>query len=119
MNLHKLRTLVTGSSQGLGLAIARAFAHEGASVLLCARDLAELERAAIDVRQAARGDARVSWMRADVAQPEDVGTLVERAQRDWGGLDILVCNAAVHGPKGPVEAVDWAEWTEAIRINLY
>jgi len=118
MKLENRRALITGSSQGFGLAIAQGFASEGASVLLCSRNLTELERAAAEVRGVARGPAKVSLQRADVANPDDVASLMEKAHREWGGLDVLVCNAGIHGPLGPVEDVDGSAWWEAIRINL-
>jgi NAD(P)-dependent dehydrogenase (short-subunit alcohol dehydrogenase family) len=118
MKLENQRALITGASQGFGLAVAKAFVHEGASVLLCARNDKRLESAASEVRRAARGGAKVSVARADVAREQDVTALVDSARREWGGLDILVCNAGVYGPKGPVEAVDWTEWSDAIRTNL-
>ena len=57
-------------------------------------------------------------IRADVARADEVAALIEHARSEWGGIDILVCNAGVYGPKGPVESVQWDEWFEAIRINL-
>jgi 3-oxoacyl-[acyl-carrier protein] reductase len=118
MKLQNRRALVTGASQGFGLSVAKAFAQEGASVLLCSRSAGELEQAAAEVRRASRGGAKVAHLRADVARAEDVAALVDFARREWGGLDALVCNAGVYGPKGPAESVDWVEWTDAIRINL-
>jgi NAD(P)-dependent dehydrogenase (short-subunit alcohol dehydrogenase family) len=118
MRLLNRHAVVTGASQGFGLAVAKAFAHEGASVLICARSAERLEHAAREIQGVARGGARVSQIRGDVARSEDVAALVERARSEWPGIDILVCNAGVYGPKGPVESVPWEEWSEAIRINL-
>jgi NAD(P)-dependent dehydrogenase (short-subunit alcohol dehydrogenase family) len=118
MRLLNRRAIVTGASQGFGLAVAKAFAHEGASVLICARSAERLESAAREIQSVARGGARVAQMRADVARSDDVTALVEGARSDWAGIDILVCNAGIYGPKGPVESVPLEEWSEAVRINL-
>jgi len=118
VRLEKQRALITGASQGFGLAVASAFVREGASVLMCARDDKKLEHAADEVRRVAEGGAEVLVARADVARQDDVTALVAVAQRKWSGLDVLVCNAGVYGPKGPLEAVDWEAWSDAIRINL-
>jgi NAD(P)-dependent dehydrogenase (short-subunit alcohol dehydrogenase family) len=118
MKLLNQHAIITGASQGFGLAVAKSFAEEGASVLMCARSEAVLERAAAEVRKGARGGATVIAKAADVARPEDVDALVNRALEEWGSVDALVCNAGVYGPKGPVESVDMESWWDAVRINL-
>jgi NAD(P)-dependent dehydrogenase (short-subunit alcohol dehydrogenase family) len=50
--------------------------------------------------------------------PQDVEAVVEGAVATFGGVDVLVCNAGVYGPKGPIERVDWHEWAQAINVNL-
>jgi len=118
MKLPNVRALVTGASQGFGLAVAKAFVREGASVLICARSQADLERAAAETAEAAQGGAKVIAQRADVGRAEDVDALVKRAHQAFGGIDVLVCNAGVYGPKGPIESVDMEAWSDAMRINL-
>ncbi|HZA49509.1 MAG TPA: SDR family NAD(P)-dependent oxidoreductase, partial [Myxococcaceae bacterium] len=81
--------LVTGSSRGIGRAIAEVLLREGASVCLCARQVEDLERAAAEI---ARG-GRVSSVVADVATPEGAGRAVAEALRQLGRLDILINNA--------------------------
>ena len=118
MKLAKRRALITGASQGFGLAVARTFVEEGADVMLCARGAEQLTLAQGEVAACARGSARVLAMPADVSKPEDVQRLVETAFAEFGGLEILICNAGIYGPKGPVEDLSWAEWSQAIAINL-
>lgn len=118
MRLAKRRALITGASQGFGLAVARAFVEEGADVMICARGSNQLERAQQDVAERARGNARVLATLADVSEPTNVRRLVETTLAAFGGLEILVCNAGVYGPKGPLQDVSWAEWSQAIAINL-
>lgn len=118
MRLAKRRALITGASQGFGLAVARAFVEEGADVMICARGSNQLERAQQDVAERARGNARALATPADISEPTDVRRLVETTLAAFGGLEILVCNAGVYGPKGPLQDVSWAEWSQAIAINL-
>src|SRR5258706_11561180 len=121
MNLRGRRALITGASQGLGLAIARAFVNAGADVLLCARGEKELFAARDVLAQSAASltpKPRVLARTADVSRPADVAALVEQALAELGGLEVLVCNAGVYGPKGPSEEVDWQEWEQAGAINL-
>ncbi|MDH4064839.1 MAG: SDR family oxidoreductase [Acidobacteriota bacterium] len=110
--------VITGASQGLGLAIARAYVQAGASVMLCARDAAALDRAREDVAAMARPGQRVAAIRADVSVVEDVAVLFSSALEVLGGLQILVNNAGVYGPMGALEDIDWTEWTRAMDINI-
>jgi len=107
--------IVTGASQGLGLAIARAFAAEGAAVAVCARDAAALENAADGLR---REGGKVFAAVCDVSNEEEITRFVSGAMDAFGRIDILVNNAGVYGPLGPIESIDWSEWVQAININL-
>jgi NAD(P)-dependent dehydrogenase (short-subunit alcohol dehydrogenase family) len=118
MKLAGKRVLITGGSQGFGLAVARAFIDEGASVMLCARDAGPLRRAQEELAATTGQKSRVVAMVADVSVPDEVRRLVDRGLAALGGLDVLVCNAGVYGPKGPLQDVDWSEWSDAIGINL-
>lgn len=118
MKLASKRALITGASQGFGLAVARAFVEAGADVMLCARSAERLGEARHELARLAGGQSRVLAMPADVSDPGDVRELVRAALAELGGLEILVSNAGVYGPKGPVEQVDWAEWSRAVAINL-
>jgi NAD(P)-dependent dehydrogenase (short-subunit alcohol dehydrogenase family) len=110
--------IVTGASQGLGLAIARAYVRAGASVLLCARDAMALQEARGEVSKLARPGQTVLAEMADVSNPKDVENLLHKALRAFAQLHILVNNAGVYGPIGPIEEVPWEEWVRALEINL-
>jgi len=110
--------IVTGSNQGLGLAIAQSFLASGANVLLMARDAAKLSRVQADLAAQARPGQSVHALPGDVSRPEDCEAAVTEAVKHFGGLTVLVNNAGVYGPMGRLEDVDWKEWDEAIRINL-
>lgn len=111
------RVLVTGASQGIGFAIAEAFAADGADVAICARSAAPLDDAAETLRRR-YPDVRIMARAADVGKEADVDALVDDVVTVFGGLDVLIANAGVYGPKGPIEDVDWDAWVDAIRINL-
>jgi len=111
--------LITGGSRGLGLELARAFVRAGASVMLCARDRNELETAGGSLRLQARAGQIVRWCPADVTDPTQIAVVVDQSIRDFGALQVLVNNAGVNGPFGPIEQVDWAAWKRAIETNLY
>lgn len=102
--------LVTGSSRGIGYAIANRFAQHGADVVICGRkaEAAETAAAAINARSA-DGYGRAIAQPANVTRPEDLSSLCEAAVKRFGKVDILVANAAVHIHVGPS-----AEMTDAV-----
>lgn len=104
--------LVTGASRGIGLAIASAFAVEGARVALAARGA--------DALNAARGaiGGHNSIHLADVTHPAAAATLVQDVERQWGGLDILVCNVG-SGASIPPGTETAAEWSRMMDLNFF
>jgi NAD(P)-dependent dehydrogenase (short-subunit alcohol dehydrogenase family) len=117
-SLKGRNAIITGANQGLGKAIAGAYVAAGASVCLCARDSVLLERAREELAALAQQGQRVEAVAADVSQQSDVARLVETAVTWFGQIHVLVNNAGVYGPIGPIEDVDWTEWAQAVAINL-
>jgi 3-oxoacyl-[acyl-carrier protein] reductase len=99
--------------------VARRLASDGFHIVLAGRDPAALG-AAVPHVVASTGNAgqQVIPHQTDVARPDDVAELVEKALRVTGCIDVLVCSAGVYGPMGRVEDVDWDDWASAIAINL-
>src|ERR1700746_1382689 len=90
--------IVTGASRGLGLEIAKCYLEAGASVTVCGRDAATLDRAAAELARHAQAGRGLLAVPADVSQPDDVTRLLEATLARFGRLDILVNNAGVAGP---------------------
>jgi 3-hydroxybutyrate dehydrogenase len=108
--------LVTGSTGGLGLAIAERLAAEGCAVLLHGLATpAEGEAVARDL--ATRHATRALYRRADLARPAEIEALLALAAEALGGPDILVNNAVVRH-FGPIEAMPVAEWDASLAVNL-
>ncbi|HEX2855274.1 MAG TPA: SDR family oxidoreductase [Opitutaceae bacterium] len=119
MKLSGINAIVTGANQGLGLEIARHYIREGASVALCARDVAKLKAATDELRGLARANQKIVALPCDVSDPVAVKNFVAAAIAALGSVQVLVNNAGIYGPKGPSDTVDFAEWKRAIEINLY
>lgn len=111
------RAIITGANRGLGLAIAREFAAAGADLALGARADGLLEEEGKGL-VAAFPERRIRWRRLDVASESDTLGFAEWAVDTLGGIDVLVNNAGVYGPMGDIADVDWAQWVDAIQINL-
>ena len=106
--------LVTGAASGIGRAISLGFAREGARVVAVDRDAAGLDATA------AAADGNVLSVVADITDPQQVRTSVERARQAFGGLDVLVNNAAIqlHGRDGRCHEVPEDVWDATMAVNL-
>ncbi|MDZ4198379.1 MAG: SDR family oxidoreductase [Kiritimatiellia bacterium] len=116
--LENRSALITGASRGLGRAIAEAYMKEGADLLLCARKKDRLDATAAELRSLTGAKRRIETFAADLGQAEDVDRLADYAFRCFPSLDILVSNAGIYGPKGPLESVDWNDFVKTLTVNV-
>jgi NAD(P)-dependent dehydrogenase (short-subunit alcohol dehydrogenase family) len=107
--------LITGASRGIGLAIARALAAEGCTLILTSRNLKSLELAG---REVTRLGARVLLQACDVRDPKEVAALASAVRKSFRRLDILINNAGTANPGLPVEKLRYQEWRAVIETNL-
>jgi 3-oxoacyl-[acyl-carrier protein] reductase len=111
--------IVTGASRGLGLEIARSYLREGAHVLMTARDEVRLAEARAELAPLAAAGQVLATVPGDVGRAEDCARVVAHALTVLPDLTVLVNNAGVYGPMGRIEDVDWDEWVDAVRIDLF
>ncbi len=97
----------TGACRGLGAEIAKKYLEAGASLMICARHGADLDKSLATLKSFAGPGQSVIARAADISQSRDVTALVDEALHEFGHLDILVNNAAVAGPIGSIDSVDW------------
>ena len=105
------RVLVTAAAQGVGRAIAEGFLAAGAKVNVC--DLAEENLAAF-----AKAEPGLGTSVADVSQADEVARLFDAAKAQLGGLDVLVNNAGIAGPTGPIESLAHEDWLRTMDVNV-
>ncbi|WP_353471524.1 SDR family oxidoreductase [Salipiger sp. H15] len=108
LELEGARVIVTAGAQGIGRAIVEGFLAEGARVATC-----DIDEAAL-----ASLPAEVWRQRCDVADAAQIGAFMQGAIAELGGLDVLVNNAGIAGPTGPVEEIDPAEWERCLAVCL-
>ena len=108
-------TLITGASQGLGRALALAFAREGARVVVNARSEESIRPVAEEVEGTG---AEVLAVAADVSKSADVERLVDETVERFGRIDVLVNNAGLLGPRVGIEEYPEDEWRRVIDANL-
>ena len=114
MRLAGRVAIVTGAGRGIGRAVARTFAREGAAVVLAARSGAELEGVA---RQIVDDGGHATAVAGDVSNEAAVGTLVQRALSQQGRIDILVTAAGI-ARFGLAAETKLADWDEMLAVNL-
>ncbi|MGH9903183.1 MAG: SDR family oxidoreductase, partial [Pyrinomonadaceae bacterium] len=116
MNLRGKSAVVTGSTKGIGRAIAEALAGEGMNVCVSARNAEEVERAVSELGGA--GEGSLTGAVCDVRDDEEVRALFEHAAGEFGGVDVLVNNAGV-GHWGLVEEMSPEAFRAVLETNLF
>jgi 3-hydroxybutyrate dehydrogenase len=116
MTLRSKSAVVTGSTSGIGLGIARALAKEGVNVLINGfgdEPEIEKERAGIE----AEFGVKAIYSPADMSKPDQIAGMVKQAEQAFGAVDILVNNAGIQHV-APIEEFPIAKWDQIIAINL-
>jgi 3-oxoacyl-[acyl-carrier protein] reductase len=117
LGLEDKVAVITGSSKGIGKAIAGELAREGCRVMLAARGEKDLEAAAEDIRRAG-GTGDVAAVAADVTRADEVEGLIAETIARFGTVDILVNNAGGTGRRSPFHELSDEEWFEILDLNL-
>jgi NAD(P)-dependent dehydrogenase (short-subunit alcohol dehydrogenase family) len=115
MKLENKIAVVTGAGRGIGKSIARAFADEGADLILAARTRQQLERVADEIKAKNRNAEAIA---CDVSSPTEVENLAAEVNQKFGRVDILVNNAGI-SKRSKLLAYDDDTWLEVIRVNLF
>ena len=105
------RVMITAAADGIGKAIARAFAADGAKVHIC-----DVNEAALAQFRAEFPDIAASHV--NVRSEGEIDAWFDDALEDLGGLDVLVNNAGIKGPTAPVDDIELADWRECLEICL-
>ena len=115
MKLDGQVAVITGAGRGIGRAITLAYAREGAKLTLAARSESELQEAVAAVSELG---AEAIAVPTDVTSQEDTERLASEVVDRFGRIDVLVNNAGISGPIGPLQGNDIADWVNTINVNL-
>lgn len=113
--LHDKIALITGASRGIGAAVAKRFAEEGAHVIAVARDVKGLEATDDAIR---KNGGAATLVELDLSDMSNIELLAQNIAQRFGRLDILVGNAAVLGELGPMGHMSPGDWQRVLDINL-
>ncbi|HYO06078.1 MAG TPA: glucose 1-dehydrogenase [Phototrophicaceae bacterium] len=115
--------VVTGSSRGIGKAIAKEFAKNGYSVVLNARDEEEIKQASKEIEEETKqnddnNNSKIALVVGDISQEQTSQSLIEEAIKRFGRLDVLVNNAGISGTSKKINELTTDDWQKVIDINL-
>lgn len=114
MRLQDKIAIVTGGGRGIGRAIAKGFAQEGAKVVIAELDAESGETTCSEILAT---DGVALFVKTDVSSREEVGFLTDKTVEQFGGIDVLVNNAGLLGANGPFLDVSQEVWDRVIRVN--
>ena len=114
-NLEGKVAIITGSSKGIGLSVARLLGKYGASVVISSRKQDAIQQV---VDQLASEDIDATAIAANTGKQEDLEELVNKVISEYGGIDIVINNAATNPVFGPIEHVDHRAYEKIMSVNL-
>jgi glucose 1-dehydrogenase len=117
-NNQKRVVVVTGSSRGIGKAIAKEFAKNNYSILLNARDEKELIETVEEIRNEISDPNKVAYLTGDISEEKTCISLIEEAIKRFGRINILVNNAGISGPSQRTNNITSRDWDYVIGVNL-
>lgn len=117
-NNQKRVVVITGSSRGIGKAIAKEFAKNNYSVLLNARDEKELIETVQEIKNEISDPSQVSYLTGDISEEKICISLIEEAINKFGRINVLVNNAGISGPSQKTNNITSKDWDYVLGVNL-
>jgi glucose 1-dehydrogenase len=116
--MNTKNVIVTGSSRGIGQAVAMEFAKAGYNLVINSRNVDELSASKEEILKAIDGSVEIVTSPGDISQEHVCKRLMDVAEKKLGGLDVLVNNAGINGPEKNTIDISSTEWDKVLDINL-
>ncbi len=116
--INNSKVVITGASRGFGKIIAKKFWSSGASIAIIARNEAALKKLVNELKPDSREGQIIEYFVSDLTNLETIPALVENIKSNFGDPDVLVNNAGIQGPLGPLQENDWVEWQRCLNVAL-
>ena len=117
-NNQKRVVVITGSSRGIGKAIAKEFAKNNYSILLNARDEKELIETVQEIKNEISDPSQVAYLTGDISEEKICISLIKEALNKFGKINVLVNNAGISGPSQRTNNITSKDWDYVIGVNL-
>jgi len=119
MSFHEKTILITGASRGIGRALSKACAKQGAHVIACGRNIKDLEVLSDEIKTEFNGLSTLLPINLATANADDYRTVAEHIEKQFGTLDAVVLNAAMLGEVTPCDNYSLKTWIEVFQVNLH
>ncbi len=118
-NFKNKVAIVTGASTGIGFEIAKNFIINQSNLVICSRNINSLKRSFEILNKLKKKYQKIYYLKIDVSSQTQIKKLIRFTISKFKKIDILINNAAIYGPKGNIESIDWKKWKKTIEINLF
>ncbi len=117
-DFENINVIVTGGTEGFGKKIIENLIEKGANISFCARNISNVKEAHKYFEKLKKNNQKILSMNVDVSKKDEVEDFIKYTKSELSTIDVLINNAGIYGPIGPIENNNWDEWIEAINTNL-
>ncbi len=118
-NFENNVVLITGASKGIGFEISKSFLENGSNLVICSSNSKRIKESFQKLLKLKKKNQKLYYLKIDISSENQVKKLVNFTLKKFKKIDILINNAGIYGPKGPIESVNWKDWIKTIQINLF
>lgn len=112
-----MNVIITGGTQGLGVSITEKFLSEGANVSICGRDDKQLTNCIQNLKT--KYSSKIIGFQCDVSKEEEIINFIDKSINEFKQIDVIILNAGIYGPMGPIESIDLNQFKYALEVNFY
>jgi NAD(P)-dependent dehydrogenase (short-subunit alcohol dehydrogenase family) len=111
--------LIVGASRGIGFELAKNYLKFGANLMVCSKNLIKIKKAYQKLNKLKNKNQKIFYSCVDISYENEVKLLIKLTLKKLSKIDIIISNAGIYGPRGTIENVNWVEWVDTIRVNLF